>query len=67
MLVVRVKNLRIEIWAKKEEDSGGGDCWWSVGGVRVQDKDSRSQQIFKLGEIREISLILSILTDFERV
>jgi len=36
VLIVRVKNLRIEIWAKKKGDTRGGDCWWSVGGVRVQ-------------------------------
>ena len=35
VLVAKVENLRIEIWAKGKRDTRGGDCRWSVEGVRV--------------------------------
>jgi len=53
VLVVRVEILRIEIWAKKKGDTGGGDYGWSVRGVRVRDKRLKeSTFFFNFGQTR---------------
>jgi hypothetical protein len=40
--------VRVEIWAKKKGDTGGGDYGWSVRGVRVRDKRLKESTFFFL-------------------
>jgi hypothetical protein len=68
VLVARVENLRIEIWTKEKRDTRGGDCGWSVEGVKVQGQRLKESTIFfNFDQTCEIGLVLPILTNFEQV